>query len=262
MKLDDESTWPAEIVRFIGMNQELFDDWYGPTAESRDRRRRPGEHWIGPRFSGRDHDQAVNQFLRLLVPHTLESGFHCTRLTQKEIESIRGGGMQLQNSKTLRARIADLKSVGLIDNGVATIFSDLNSADDDNRAAMIWFCFFSPHRAGEGGIERLLRYWGGEALHRWHEDGTETSSLLKRIGTPSVVVADVPIRLLEKGSSLVETLVRLYFENRGLRTAQSIRYETFTRFPLPAEAIRRVVSFPDAEFLDLTGCSSWRRTLE
>lgn len=262
MRLNDVSSWPTEIVRFIEQNQELFDDWHGPTAESRDRNRQPGEHRIGPRFSAKVYDQTVNEFQQLLLPHTLESGFHCTRLTPAEIGAIRRGGMQLQNSTSLRSRIAALELAGLIDNDAAAAFSSVNGADDDNRAGMIWFCFFPPHLAGEGAIERLFRYWGGEALYIWHEDDANRSVVLERVGVPSIVVADVPIRLLERNSSLVITLVRRHFQNRGNEIVESARHETYTRFPLPAEAIRRVVCFPEAEFLELTGCERWRNPLD
>jgi hypothetical protein len=59
---------------------------------------------------------------------------------------------------------------GLINWAAATAFASKNQAGDLNRAGKIWFCFFPPHHAGQRGIERFFRYWGGEALYNSHQD--------------------------------------------------------------------------------------------
>jgi hypothetical protein len=257
MLLHHESTWPSDVVQFIDRHCDLFDDWEGPTAEARIRDNGLGDHSCGHRFSARQYDEAVFALRRMLQPHTLESGYHCARLTDAEIDSILRNGMQLQNSTSLRRRVEVLQAAGLVDDASAAEFLKLNSADDTNRAGMIWFCFFPPRIAGESGIESLLRHWGGEALYRWHRKG----ALLQRIGTPCIVVADVPIADLNENSSLSTRLVRRYFQNRGRDIREEVDHEGYTRSPLSAEAIRSIVRFPDPEFLRLTGCDTWREGL-
>jgi hypothetical protein len=44
-----------------------------------------------------------------------------------------------------------------------------NQSDEKYRKNMIWFCFFLPKIAGEHGIMRFFRSWGGEALYNSHE---------------------------------------------------------------------------------------------
>jgi hypothetical protein len=257
MVLDDESTWPRDVVRFIDRRRDLFDDWEGPTAEARIRDISPGDHSNGPRFSARQYDEAVLALRRILQPYTLQSGYHCTRLTDAEIDTILRNGMALQNAASLRRRVQALQGAGLIDADSAAEFEKSNSADDANRAGMIWFCFFPPRIAGESGIGSLLRNWGGEALYRWHPKG-ERRALLQRIGTPCIVVADVPIADLNENSSLSTRFVRRYFKNRGGDIREEVDHEGYARSPLSAETIRRIVRFPDPEFLRLTGCDTWR----
>lgn len=261
MRLDDESTWPAEIVQFLDQTSELFDDWEGPTSEARVRMRRPGSHSDGPRFPAKSYDQAIYGLERLLRKHTLESGYHCTRLTDAEIEVIRRNGMQLQNASSLRARIQACADGGLIDRCVAADFSTTNGANDSNRIGMIWFCFFAPHLAGEAGVEGFFRYWGGEALYRWHYGDVLKGAVLQQIGTPCLVVADVPIASLNKHSGLCTKLIRRYFQNRGGDIREDVEHVDYSVCPIPAQSIRQIVQFPGPEFAKLTRCDTWRQPL-
>lgn len=261
MLLEDESTWPADVLHFIEQRRELFDDWEGPASEARDRNRKPGEVSRGPRFPAKAYDKAIYGLCSKLRQHTLGPGFHCTRLTDDEIEKILQSGMQLQNAASLRNRIQALQTAGLIDMRSASAFSASNSADDSNRAGLIWFCFFQPHLAGESGISGLLRHWGGEALYRWHERDASRCTLLQRLGTPCIVVADIRISCLSKNSSLSTKLVRRYFQNRGGDIREEVDHEDYTKSPVPTDAIRRIVRFPEPEFIQLTRCDTWRENL-
>lgn len=261
MLLDDETTWPREVVRFIEENRALFDDWHRPASEARERDRKPGDHSSGPRFPWQQHDHAVGRLGALLKPHTLEPGYHCTRLTDPELEAIRTGGMRLQNAKLLADRIRVLEQEGVIDAEAAVALIGDNQADAANRAGMLWFCFFPPHLAGESGIEIFLRYWGGEALSRSHYQDSVRGPLLRPIGRPCLVVADVPIAGLSEVFGLSVKLIRRYFLNRGGRIAEEIDHEGFATTALPASSIRRIVCFPEPEFVDLTKCGTWRRPL-
>lgn len=192
MLLEDESTWPPNVVRFLEQHQALFDDWHGPASEARVRSRKPGDHSDGPRFPWQQHDRALDQFDPLLKPHVLEGGHHCTRLTEAEIEAIRGGGMRLQNAEALSVRIRMIETDGTLSAAAAAALIGNNQADASNRAGKLWFCFFPPHLAGESGTEIFFRYWGGEALSRSHYQHPERGRLLQRIGVPCIVLADVP----------------------------------------------------------------------
>lgn len=203
------------------------------------------------------YDEAINGLEQLLQPYTLEFGFHCTRLTDAEADTIRREGMKLQNAASLRARIQSLVSSRLIDEETAHAFSNSNSADESNRAGMTWFCFFPPHRAGQGGIERFFRYWGGEALYLWHQRDSARRAVLERIGTPSIVIADLPIRHLNN-SFLSTKIVLRYFQNRGFDTREDLDHEGYTTSPVPPDAIHRIVRFPEPDFIRLTQCDTWQ----
>jgi hypothetical protein len=261
MLLDDEATWPQEVVGVLERNRELFDDWHGPVSEARVWVREPDDPLRDPRFSARQYDQAIGQLEELLHPHTLEGGYHCTRLTESEIETIRRQGLQLQSGTSLGTRIRTLQSEGVIDAEVAAALISSNQADAVNRAAKIWFCFFHPHLAGEAGIGDFLRYWGGEALYRSHVRHPLRGPLLQRIGVPCIVVADVPIALLNRHSALSIKLMRRYFMNRGEPIAEDVDHEGYSVAALPADSIRQIRRFPEHAFIALTKCDTWRAAL-
>lgn len=262
LQLDDESTWPVDLVHIIEQHIELFDDWYGPTAEARERDRAPGDIQCGPSFSAKEHDRALSELQSVLSRHSIGPGFHCTRLTEAERSAIRESGMQPQNGERLRVRIQALASAGLIPEAVTSELVVQNYANDRCRAGKIWFCFFETHSAGESGISRFFRYWGGEALYGTHECSVSTRAALQGIGTPSIVVADVSVGSLSPSALPGIPMVRRYFQNRGARITESVNYEAYTTAPVPPQAIDRILRYPEPEFFRLTRCDSWRISLQ
>lgn len=261
MFLDSEETWPPEVVRFIERHQALFDDWNGPASEARVRDRESDRDENGHRFGARHYDRAVRELEALIKPHTLRAGYHCTRLTESEIAGILRSGMQLQNGTLLRERIDALVREGLITADVAKSLASKNQADDGNRAGKLWFCFFPPKLAGESGIGRFFRHWGGEALYNSHERDPVTSPILRRLGIPAVIEADIPIASLNPHSFLTTKIVRRYFTHRGGIIGEDLKHEGYAVSSLPPAAIRGIVRFPDSEFIDLTRCDLWRTAL-
>jgi hypothetical protein len=81
---------------------------------------------------------------------------------------------------------------------------------------------------------------------------------LERIGASSIIVADLPIAHLNQHSALSTKLIRRYFQNCGADIHEDIHHEGYTASPVPAEAIRRIVRFPEPEFIRLTRCDTWR----
>jgi hypothetical protein len=108
----------------------------------------------------------------------------------------------------LTERIGRLRESGMIEEAIAERLATENRADSANRAGKIWFCFFPPHHAGESGIEALLRHWGGEALYNSHDNDPITGPILRALGTPCLVEADVPIASLPGPGFLEMKLAR------------------------------------------------------
>jgi hypothetical protein len=187
-------------------------------------------------------------------------GWHCTRLTEPEIAEIVTNGMRLPNAEMLVHRIDEVQKAGLVSADGASKWRAKNQAHETNRAGMIWFCFFPPHIAGQSGIERFFRSWGGEALYNSHED-YDTGEALRSIGIPCIVEAEVPIASLPVHGGLMFKIARRYLVSRGYKTREPLEHEDRAKSPLLASHIRRIIRFPDPEFIEMTRCDSWRPAL-
>ena len=205
-------------------------------------------------------DGAIVGLANVLQPHEMV-GWHCTRLTDPEIEEISRNGMRLPDGTMLARRIDAVAEAGCLAPDVARLLKSSNQADEENRPGTVWFCFFPPGRAGEDGIGRFFRHWGGEALYNSHERDPVSSQAISCIGTPCLVEANVPIAALARHCGLEFNILRRFLVGRGLPGQGSADYEGRIVRPLPAVNVRRVIRFPSPDFLELTRCLEWVRPI-
>ncbi len=150
----------------------------------------------------------------------------------------------------------------MIKSEIAEQLIEKNQAHKDNRKGMIWFCFFDPRIAGQSGIERFFRSWGGEALYNSHEDDPTTGTALRKIGRPCLIEADVPISSFRPYTSLGDKVIRRYLLSHGFDTGEGCELEDNTCDHIPAANIVRVVFHGEPEFATLTGCDLWKPPLD
>ena len=247
IELEDPATWPQDLRHYLDAHHELFLDWAMGTATV------PA--------AATEYDRAIYGLYDVLKCYSI-TGWHCTRLTEPEIGAIIRSGMQLPNSEMLSQRIDALERERMINTQIAARLRRENQAHEIHRAEMIWFCFYPPRVAGEGGIERFFRCWGGEALYNLHEDDPETGEALNAIGRPCLVEADVPIASLPVDGGLTFKVVRRFLISRGHQTTEPVDHDDRAERPLPAENIRRIIVFPDPEFMRLTGAATWKQPIQ
>jgi hypothetical protein len=250
MILYDETTWPTDVLHYLERHHDIFLSW------EQERIDQPPKIQV----SGNTYDTAIYGLREILSKYNLR-GFHCARLTENETAEIVNNGMTPQNGITLKERINKLQSAKIINDKIAKRLKSENQADEENRARMIWFCFFPPYKAEQEGIERFFRSWGGEALYNSHEDDNETGAVLRKIGVPCVVEAEVPIS--GNPHTFLETkMTRVFLKNRGLNTSECIDHEAYSSKHIPPKNILRVYRYPEKEFIDLTRSDKWNPALE
>lgn len=237
-------TWPTDLRAYLDQHYELFLDWETGSTK----------------VTAAQYDRAVYALEAVLRQYALV-GWHCTRLTEDEIESIMAGGMQLPNAAMLNRRLKAVTAAGLLSRDLADRLKAKHQAGESGRADRVWFCFFPPRLAGESGISCFFRYWGGEALYNSHAENPETGAAIGAIGSPCIIEAVVPIASLREHSFLHQKITRRYLISRGLETVEPVDHEDWTGRPLPAANIRRFIRFPSPEFVALTGCDGWRESI-
>ena len=139
MQLDDANTWPANIKTYLNDNHDLFYSWEKDSNENL--------------VSWQEYDGAILG-LRDILKKTeyVLPGYHCTRLTEEEIEHILTTGMQLPDEDMLNRRIDRVVNSGIVDIDIGMYLKGKNQSGDSNRACKIWFCFFPPYIAGQGSF--------------------------------------------------------------------------------------------------------------
>ena len=261
MILAKVETWPTPLLKYLASQHEML------LAHARHEREKlvaylnPTDGHVpmammpsNPHF--RERERATLQVLELLQFATLR-GWHCTRLTEHEVDYIKSHGMQPPNLQVLSERIRRAQADGMIEDNVAEQLIAENQADDHNRKGMIWFCFFEPRIAGQSGIERFLRCWGGEALYNSHERDPGTGQALRMIGRPCLIQVDVPVSSFGCYTYLGDKVIRQYLLSRGFDTGEECEHEDKARDEIPAANIVRFVFYGEPEFAILTGCDLW-----
>lgn len=242
LTLQAPQTWPVPLRAFLDGHHDLFLDWA------------QGPKHVSPA----SYDRAIYGLRDLLQPYSLIA-WHCTRLTDKEVAAITANGMQPPNPDILKRRIDALVLAGDLTAETADQLKARNQADEASRRGRIWWCFYPPKESGEGGIRSLLETWGGEALYNSHDDHAVTGPLLRSVGTPSLIEADIPIALLGDSASPAFSVVAHYLAALGHASRDHLQFEDRIIESLPAGNIRRIVRYPDAAFVMLTGCDAWSR---
>ena len=233
--INDESSWSKEVINFLDQNGHVF------------RAFEEGRFEDAPAYL---FDKTIKEFRAILSQSSLH-GFHCTRLTQWEIEKIKTDGLAPQNGILLEKRIDLLFKNGEVSLTIADRLKSNNQADKKSRKGMIWFTFYSPQLDARG-VSRFFEFWGGEALYNSHERDPETGEILRNIGLPCIIEADVPIRN-DPHAFLESKLYRAYFKNRGINLSSDILHDGYSTNHIDAHNIAKIICWPSSEFNSLSG---------
>jgi hypothetical protein len=244
LPLNIPAQWPEALRLFLAERHDLFLGWATGSG----------------RVSGAAYDRAVYQLMDLIQPYSLLA-WHCTRLTDQEAAAIVAKGMQLPNEGILHTRIDALVEAGTISSAVADQWKARNQASETYRQGRIWWCFYPPRESGEGGIASLLGTWGGEALYNSHDSDEVLGSLLRSIGTPCLVEADIPIAMLRDSASAAFSVVAHHLASSGHPARDHLEFEDRITDDLPPRYVRRVIRHPEPDFFELTGCDAWNRPI-
>ncbi len=247
--MDNETTWPSDVLEYIEHHHDLFQAWELIKCGVRNLT-----------VNVPQYDVAIYGLRDILKKYSLH-GYHCTRLIESEAQCIMSNGLQLPNERLLHDRIRQIEQSGVIDPKIADRLRKEKQATEIYRTDMIWFCFYPPRLAGQRGIERFFRNWGGEALYNSHEDDALTGPVLKGLGTPCLFEVKVPIVDLAIPSWLEDKIIRRFLMKRGLETNECVDHDGRATRPIMAQNIIRLIQFPNPDFVKLTGCDTWSPTL-
>lgn len=238
------SSWPKELRLVIDRLRPVFRAW----------------EQDGPEKSARTFDEAMQQLGHALSPFVIR-GFHFTRLTDGEAEKIRTTGLKALSPDLIERRLAAQVEHGALTADQAARLLKNNQVRDANRVGKAWFCFYPPCDAHVSGVRPLLEYWGGEALYNLNASDPVLGPVLRSIGKPTLVQAQVPATYLRNSFGLAAAVYQADLATFGIETRDAPgRFEDYSKLDLGPDQIENVFLHPDADFIQLTGCAHWAWT--
>lgn len=163
--------------------------------------------------------------------------YHCTRLLECEVTSVRQLGLRALTPELVEHRISQALTVGALTTESAAELRRKNvfrTGDADGRQGQVCLILSRCPLVEDAGVKPLLSSWGGEALSM---AATETRPLLESLGRPTVVVVDVDLRWVESCHAYPGVLKTFIATRLGLgRRGASVHYMG----SVPPEAVTAV----------------------
>ena len=255
---DHEKTWPDELRALLAAS---LADLRGYEAFNSDLRQRYHAGDWKARYSPppnpytTERQGALGQAEAILARHSI-TAFHCTRLHPGEIRLLFEQGLVPLSQAFLEERIANAVNDRYLTSFQAQEILASMLTDIAGRNGRTWLIFTQRTLADEESLWRLFTFWGGEAIYV-PQQNKPLGDLLKKIGTPCIVEAQVPIADIRTRYPVAELLIRCYLDHRGVEQPHDAEFEGNTRNGVRAEHIRDIIERSDSRFESLTECSSW-----
>ena len=184
-------------------------------------------------------------------------GFHCTRLTKLEIDSIRENGLDILNTELFMNRISQLKETNQITETIFEVLLNNNCVDDENRRGRLWFVHNRMTLTNEMGFYRLFKRWGGESLYWQHEGESMCNSVLKSIGIPCIVLGLLTPQDIERFMTFGERMIQFW---RDSFNSNPYSHDTDTPAKRKIEVFK-IITIHDPLFNQLTGFKKWKKKI-
>lgn len=241
-------TFDAPLIAVLRSQQQLLVDYFKTDRanylerEASDRRGPPPSNPYAGAYHG---------FAEGLVPmmerRTIRS-WHHSRMTDREVETARQGGLYPATLATLRARLDDLVAMGELTVDDVTSIFEMSPFQGDrlgSRGDKFWMTSH-PHRIDDGGVTSLLAHWGGESAYFNHKEG-ELLEKLSSIGRPRVFEVAVPLALTPDAYSAAKATIHRYALSLGCH-AEWGGFDLYASSPLDADALLRIHSQGEPDF--------------
>ncbi len=262
--IEDQNTWPVEVLaelesHFDVLHKNALSEMHINKlceVDAHYQRNRPEA--IHTRY----RNDVLGRLNTLLQPHCI-TAYHCSRLTDFEVEDVRLSGLNTLELDFALNRIARLESQGMMPAAVAEKLRAKNAIGNrhGDRLAQVCFMLSTHSLRNEDDTAGLLSHWGGEALYWAYEHDPEVSAVLRSVGSPCIVQVQIPVPMLETYDSAEEMLLTEFLASRDATFANAHPQVGRIRSPLGPEQIKAIHKLGEPEFESLTEHEKWRRKL-
>lgn len=186
-------------------------------------------------------------------------GYHCTRLTENEVQEIRANGLQLLSKDFITQRIERLLKEKEIE--IATHLISKNECNNKNRRDRIWFVCGQSVLKYSSGVIRLFSSWGGEALYISHEGDRNSGPVLKTIGRPYIIKVNLIPSELDLFINLSHKVEESFLISNGIPTSNTPQFDVCSKKPISSVQILEAISKDESKFQELTNYKNWAEKL-
>lgn len=251
IEIDDINTWPSGIQDLLEAKFQVLSS-HAAWENEYPFLPLPERHYATNPYSGERY-LVIQQINEMVRGHNL-IGYHCTRLLDSEISSIKSDGLEPLSGDLVRRRMMRAISESVLSNEEALKFLSENQCTEKNRQGMIWFVCGISVLKKESLVVRLLRSWGGEAVYNLHND----DCILSTIGKPCIVRSSLIQSQLKLGiNCLAEKIIDAFLQNCGVTTPNNPQFDTYVTQQLLPGQILKIIERDDPEFEELTNYVGW-----
>lgn len=191
-------------------------------------------------------------------------GYHCTRLTQNELQDIRQNGLQLLSPALLESRLRSAYHQGLLtpkQYEYLTTHPQIRSNlanENGNRTGMTFFCPNRSTLADPPSVYRLFRSWGGEAFYCGLEGDSFVSMTIRSIGKPCLVKCQIPVREMRPSYPCLAARLASFLVIADVDFPEpSFQFDLSIKRNLAAAEVEEIIEAGLDSFESLTRCGSW-----
>jgi len=213
VNVDEQQTWPPDLRRLVAEIAKAT----------------PQSPYIGDL---QIPDSADDQVRAALDGHVLLT-YHATRLLDHERQMIKAEGLRLFSESLFEDKIEAAYREGAVTAEEhdllkqSHMYATGEAQSRGRREGQVSLFLGRQTMIDEvSGLQNLMVMWGGEGISfsRRHK---EVEPLLRRLGTPSIIVAAVPIRPTWRGQLCSPDLAKIFVgATRGFETTGEILHES------------------------------------
>ncbi|HMK07374.1 MAG TPA: hypothetical protein VK476_07585 [Flavobacterium sp.] len=184
-------------------------------------------------------------------------GYHCTRLTDNEVQKIKRDGLSPLSQDLIRTRIANLLAEKQIDENLAQHLTSHNDSNHQYRKGRVWFVCGKSTLKDSSSVIRLFQSWGGEALFSSHVNDPSSSKRLRVLGKAHVITAILNPSDLRLFVNLSHKIEEAFLASRGVRTSNKPQFNTYSEKPILPKQLIEITPFGSSKFHELTNYRNW-----
>lgn len=193
---------------------------------------------------------ALRETVTALMDVRTLRAWHYTRLTDDEVEALVQDGVHLSSPESLRRRFDRMVGAGHLDAADAERLWTHNmfNHQHDSRAGKFW-AVSHPQAIDDGGVEPLMKHWGGEAASMWMKD-EKLLARLEGVGQARAVAVAMPLPHCEDFGGAGRAVIAAFARSRGA-VAEPSGFDLYAKVDLPPSAVLEVLSEGAAGFTAL-----------